>query len=264
MIRVSDVLRYLNTIAPPCMQESWDNCGLLCGRQDQQVQKILVALDPFRNVVEAAIAENADLLVTHHALIFGDGLKAVNDATETGRNLMALISHHIAAINAHTNWDMAPGGVNDILAARLGLSQIQVIHPLGLDEKGREWGLLRRGEVTPQPLPEFLSLVKEALGCDGLRYVSGGRDVHTVAVGGGSCGSELRDAFAAGCDTFVTADLKYNHFREALDLGINLIDAGHFHTENPSMEVMTNLLRETFPEIEVIFLKQHRDAMQFF
>lgn len=264
MTTVAHVLRYLNTIAPPYMQESWDNCGLLCGRLDQPVQKILVALDPFRNVVEEAVAKNADLLVTHHPLIFGDGLKAVNDSTETGCNLMTLITHHIAAINAHTNWDQAPGGVNDILAARLGLSQVRVIDPQGLDENGREWGLLRRGEVRQQPLPEFLSLVKEVLGCEGLRYVSGGRQVHHVAVGGGSCGSEVMAAFAAGCDTFVTADLKYNQFRDGLDLGMNLIDAGHFHTENPSMEGLAGLLQQAFPETEVVFLKQYRDAMRFY
>lgn len=264
MTTVSDILQYLNTIAPPYMQEAWDNCGLLCGRRDKEVKKVLVALDPFRNVVEEAIAANADLLVTHHALIFGDGIKAVNDASETGRNLMALITHDIAAINAHTNWDQAPGGVNDILAARLGLQNVQVVNPQGVDENGREWGLLRRGEVPRQTLPEFLSHVKNALGCEGLRYVSGGREVSHVAVGGGSCGGGLRDALAAGCDTLVTADVKYNQFREALDLNMNLIDAGHFHTENPSMVVMAGLLREAFPEMEVVFSQQHRDCMRFF
>lgn len=264
MTTVSEVLQYLGTIAPPFMQESWDNCGLLCGRRDKEVKKILVALDPFRNVVEAAITGNVDLLVTHHPLIFGDGLKAVNDCTETGRNVMALIAHDIAAINAHTNWDQAPGGVNDCLAAQLGLSQVQVIRPQGVDEHGREWGLLRRGKVPRQTLPEFLSLVKKALDCDGLRYVSSGQDVHHVAVGGGSCGSELQDAFQAGCDTFVTADVKYNQFRDALDLGVNLIDAGHFHTENPSMVVLADLLRKAFPDTEVIFYARHRDVMKFF
>lgn len=264
MTTVADILRYLNTIAPPCMQEDWDNCGLLCGRGDQEVRKLLVALDPFRDVVEEAVAGNADLLVTHHALIFGSGLKAVNDSTETGRDLMTLITHDIAAINAHTNWDQAPGGVNDILAARLGLSRVQVINPQGTDEQGREWGLLRRGLVKEQPLPEFLAFVKEALACDGLRYVSGSGLVHHVAVGGGSCGSELRDALNAGCDTLVTADVKYNQFRDALDLGMNLIDAGHFHTENPSMTVMADLLQAAFPDTEVVFSTRHQDPMKFF
>lgn len=264
MTTVSQVLRFLNTAAPPYMQEEWDNCGLLCGRENKEVKKILVALDPFRDVIQEAIDTQADLIVTHHPLIFGEGLNAVNDQTETGRSLFSLIAHDIAAINAHTNLDQAPGGVNDCLAARLGLSQVQVIAPQGVDEAGREWGLLRRGEVTPQPLPVFLSFVKEALGCEGLRYVSGGRDVHHVAVGGGSCGSGLGDALAAGCDTFVTADVKYNQFRDALDSRLNLIDAGHFHTENPAMPVLAQKLREAFPETEVVFSTKHRDCMRFF
>lgn len=264
MTTVSDVLQCLNTMAPPSMQEPWDNCGLLCGRQDQEVQRVLVALDPFRNVIEEAITINADLIVTHHPLIFGDGLKAVNDSTETGRCLLTLIEHRIAAINAHTNLDQAPGGVNDCLAARLGLTHVQVVNPQGKDEKGRDWGLMRQGQVPQQSLPEFLSFVKAALGCEGLRYVSGNGTVHQVAVGGGSCGSELRDAFGAGCDTFVTADLKYNQFRDALDLNMNLIDAGHFHTENPVMAVVSRVLREAFPHVEVVLSAQHRDAMAFF
>lgn len=264
MTTAADVLRYLNTIAPPQMQESWDNCGLLCGRGSKEVTKILVALDPFSDVIRQAIDLHADLIVTHHALIFGDGLKAVNDSTKTGRNLLTLIRHDIAAINAHTNFDMAPGGVNDILAARLGLQNVQVVNPQGVDEWGRQWGLLRRGIVKEQPLTAFLALVKDALGCDGLRYVSGGKDVHHVAVGGGSCGSELRDAYLAGCDTFVTADVKYNQFHDASELGVNLIDAGHFHTENPAVMVLAEKLQKAFPETEVIFSREHRDPMQFF
>ncbi len=264
MTTAADVLQYLNTLAPPYMQEPWDNCGLLCGRKDREVRKIMVALDPFRDVIGQAIAINADLIVTHHPLIFGDGLKAVNDDTQTGRNLMTLLEHGIAAINAHTNWDQAPGGVNDCLAARLGLQNVQLIHPNGTDESGREWGLLRRGETRRQSLEEFLPFVKEALSCDGLRYVSGGRDVCHVAVGGGSCGGELEEVFSAGCDTFITADVKYNQFRDAFDLGLNLIDAGHFHTENPSMAVLAQRLQEAFPETEVVFYRDHRDPMRFF
>lgn len=264
MTTASDVLQYLHTIAPPYMQESWDNCGLLCGRESKEVRKILVALDPFRNVIDQAISINADLIVTHHPLIFGNGMMAVNDSTEVGRSLLTLISHDIAAINAHTNWDQAPGGVNDCLAARLGLTQIQVVNPQGTDEHGRAWGLLRKGEVRQQPLAEFLTHVKESLDCEGLRYVSGGKSVCHVAVGGGACGSELKDAYLAGCDTFVTADVKYNQFRDALDLGMNLIDAGHFHTENPSMAIMAGLLQKAFPDVEVVFSTQHRDPMGFF
>lgn len=264
MTTVADILRFIETIAPPYMAESWDNVGLLCGRGDRPVKRILVALDPFRSVIDEAIAAKADLIVTHHPLIFGEDLKAVNTATETGRCLLTLIENGIAAINAHTNLDMAPGGVNEVLANKLALVNIRVADPSGTDEAGREWGLIRMGEVPEQPLDAFLNRVKTLLGCEGLRYADGGKPVHKVCVGGGSCGGYLTEAARLGCDTFVTADVKYNQFRTAYELGVNLIDAGHFHTENPTMPILAQKLRAAFPEVEVIFSENHRDVMRFF
>ena len=264
MTTVADILNYIETIAPPCMAESWDNVGLLCGRKDRAVKKILVALDPFATVIDEAIALGADLIVTHHPLIFGGELKAVNTDTETGRCLLTLIENGIAAINAHTNLDQAPGGVNEVLAKKLALVNVQVLNPCGTTEAGEPWGLIRMGEVPEQPLEAFLNRVKTLLGCEGLRYVNGNKPVRRVCVGGGSCGGALWEVAAAGCDTFVTADVKYNQFRTAYELGINLIDAGHFHTENPTMPLVAEKLRQAFPEVEVVFSENHRDVMRFY
>ena len=258
MATVSDILNFIEGIAPPYMMEGWDNCGLLCGRKDREVRKILVALDPFDTVIDEAIALKADLIVTHHPLIFRDKLMAVNEDTEAGRCVLKLVENGIAAINAHTNLDMAPGGVNEVLAKTLGLVNIEIVDPVD------NYGLLRKGEVKEQPMEQFLAHVKECLGCKGLRYVSGGKPVRTVAVGGGSCADFMQAALKAGCDTFVTADVKYNQFRTAFELGLNLIDAGHFHTENPVMPQVAEKLRANFPGVEVIFSENHTDEMNFF
>ena len=255
MTTVADILAFLDTLAPRSLKMDWDNCGLLCGRPGREVRRILVALDPFDTVIDEAIRVKADLLVTHHPLIFRNGLMAVNEDTEAGRCALKLVENGIAAINAHTNLDIAPGGINDVLAQTLGLNGIETI--------GEE-GLLRRGTVPSQPLPQFLAHVKQALGCDGLRYVDGGRPVATVAVGGGACADEMEEALAAGCNTFVTSDVKYNQFRTAFQLGLNLIDAGHFHTENPAMPVLRDKLQAAFPDVEVLFSDSHRDCMNFF
>ena len=255
MTTVADILAFLDTLAPRSLKMDWDNCGLLCGRPGREVHRILVALDPFDTVIDEAIRVKADLLVTHHPLIFRNGLMAVNEDTEAGRCVLKLVENGIAAINAHTNLDIAPGGINDVLAQTLGLNGIETI--------GEE-GLLRRGTVPAQPLPQFLAHVKQALGCDGLRYVEVGRPVATVAEGGGACADEMEEALAAGCDTFVTSDVKYNQFRTAFQLGLNLIDAGHFHTENPAMPVLRDRLQAAFPEVEVLFSDSHRDCMKFF
>lgn len=263
MTTVKDVLQYIESLAPAYMKEDWDNVGLLCGSLNRPVSKILVALDPFPHVCKEAAETGADLLVTHHPLIF-QGIKSVTDETAVGTAILSLASHGISAINAHTNLDCAPGGVNDVLAQALGLAYTEVIQPGGTDEEGRPWGLLRKGTVAPIALEQFLANVKAALGCPGLRYVNSGKPVHQVAVGGGACAGELRAAVSAGCDTFVTADVKYNQFWDAKELGLNLIDAGHFHTENPVCAVLAAKLETQFPEIQVQLSQTHADCMNFF
>lgn len=262
MTTVADILSFIETIAPPFMKEDWDHVGLNCGRMDKPVKRILVALDPFTDVCQEALEMGADLLVTHHALIWTPGF--ITDQTEQGRNTLLLIENNIACINAHTNLDCAPAGVNDILAEKLGLTDITVINPRGVDPQGRNWGLLRQGTTKPQSLQAFLSHVKGQLGCEGLRYTDSGKQVQKVAVGGGACASEILQAAQAGCDTFVTADVKYNQFWDAQSLGINLIDAGHFHTENPVCVYLAQQLRQAFPEITVAMSAWHMDCTKFF
>ena len=262
MTTVADILAFIETIAPAYMKEEWDHVGLNCGRMDAPVTKVLVALDPFEEVCREAKEFGAQLLVTHHALIWSPDF--ITDRDVQGRRTLFLIENGIAHINAHTNLDLAPGGVNDILAEKLGLSGIHVIDPAGEDGEGNPYGLLRGGTVRVQPMDEFLATVKTALDCEGLRYVSSGKPVCRVAVGGGACGGAIQDAVAAGCDTFVTSDLKYNQFRDAFDLGLNLIDAGHFHTENPVCTYVAEKIAAAFPEIEVKLSEKHTDHMKFF
>lgn len=262
MATVADILNYIETIAPPYMKEDWDNVGLNCGRMDRQVTKILVALDPFEAACLEAREFGAELLVTHHALLWKPGF--LTDQDTQGKNTLFLIENGIAHINAHTNLDLAPGGINDVLAATLGLQNIEVINPVGTDSEGRPYGLLRCGTVEEQSLEAFLTSVKKNLHCDGLRYVDGGKPVRKVAVGGGSCADEMFEALEAGCDTFVTSDVKYNQFRTAYENGLNLIDAGHFHTENPTMPLLAAKLQAAFPDVEVRISENHRDCMKFF
>lgn len=262
MITVADILKFIEFIAPVSMKESWDNVGLNCGHSDREVKKILVALDPFAHVCREAKEWGADLLVTHHALIWKPGF--ITDANTQGRNTLYLIENGIAHINSHTNLDQAPGGVNDVLAHTLGLENVEVVRPQGEDEQGRPWGLIRCGTVREQSVEDFLAHVKGKLGCEGLRYVDGGKPVRKVAVGGGSCSGAMMDAVRAGCDTFVTADIRYNNFWDAKDLGLTLIDAGHFHTENPVVAVLAEKIAAVFPEIEVKVSESHSDCMKFY
>ena len=258
-MNVQEIVDFLETIAPRAMKYDWDNVGLLCGSGKQEVHKILVALDPFENVCREAAQKGADLLVTHHPLIF-HAPKSVTDETDVGRSILFLARHGICAVNAHTNLDCAPGGVNDVLAETLGLSDIRVLSPMGEDSQGRPWGLLRGGLVEEQPLSAFLEQVKSRLQAKGLRYVDSGKAVRRVAVGGGACADEMFTALDAGCDTFVTADVKYDTFLQARALGLNLMDAGHFATENVVCPGMVDFLSRKFPQAEVRLSERHKEV----
>lgn len=262
MTTVYDIVRFMESIAPQSKKESWDNVGLLCGRKDKQVTTILVALDPFEDVAEEAVKLGAELIVTHHPLIFHP-LYSLTDDTAIGRTAATLLRHDIAAFSAHTNLDIAPQGVGSCLARALGLEDISVIEPIEKTADG-VWGLLRMGTVAPQSLNDFLAHVKRALQAPTVRYAPASEKVHRVAVGGGACADEWKSAFAAGCDTFVTADARYNDFWDARDAGLTLIDAGHFYTENPVCTYLQRILQEAFPEIRVVLSQVHRDCTKFY
>ena len=262
MVRVCDVLAAVERLAPPEFKMEWDNVGLLCGEKKAEVHKVLVALDPFLTVCEEAEEIGADLIVTHHPLIF-TAPRSVTDGDSVGRSILFLARHCIAAINAHTNLDQAHGGVNDRLAEVLGLQNVTVLEPEGTDRQGRPWGLLRAGDRPESTAAELAAFVKETLRCSGLRYVDGGRPITRVAVGGGACADAVRAVSDVGCDALVTADAKYNQFWDAQDLGLTLIDAGHFETENPVCDVLAAHLRAEFPGLPVVLSEKHGDPVRF-
>ena len=256
MTTVNDILELMETIAPLSLKMPWDNAGLLCGSRSTPVTKILIALDPFEHVCDEAADWGAQLIVTHHPLIF-DPQRSVVDDNSVGRSILKLWRAGISAINAHTNLDQAEGGINDIFAQTLGLSNIETVFEDNMQ-------LLRRGEVKEQSLESFLATVKEKLHCEGLRYCDAGKPVRKVAVGGGACGGELMQAVRAGCDTFVTADVKYNHFWDAKDAGLNIIDAGHFCTENPICAYLAEKIAAAFPDVEVKISETHADCVKYY
>ena len=237
MPTVGQIFDFLNTKAPVSTKLDFDNVGLLAGSRDWKVDTVLLALEITGPVIAQAKALGAKLVLSHHPLFFQ--LKSVTGETPQGSKVMDLLTSRIAAICMHTNLDAADGGVNDALAAALGLTGAVPYEP----EHICRLGSLPR----PLQLGEFLQRTKEALGCAGLRYVDGGKPVARVAVGGGSCGSMLEETAATGCDTFVTADVKHDQFLRARELGLNLVDAGHFNTENVVIPVLQSWLSGAFP-----------------
>lgn len=259
---VQDVMDVLFQLAPAELKEEWDNVGLLCGRSTAQVHKAIIALDATLCVLQEAAETGCDLLITHHPILFGE-IREVSSNTPTGAALLYAAEHGIACVNLHTNLDCVFGGVNDVLAQWLSLRDYQLLQPRGRDAAGREYGYVRHGFIPSCSLPRFLSTVKEQLVCGSLRYADGGKEVHHVAVGGGACADQLYAVAAAGCDTYVTADVKYHQFLDAAALGLTLIDAGHFQTENPVCEVMYRHLKQSLPSLDICLSARHADVICF-
>lgn len=264
MATVREFYQYLDTLAPFSLQMDFDNAGFLVGRGDRAVEKVLVSLDITEEVAAEAQQLGCQLIVSHHPVIFHPA-KSVTDATPDGRVLLSLVENGIAAICAHTNLDAVWGGVNDALARQLGLTGIEPLKQDGTDGTGRPYGIGRVGSTVGAPMyaPAFAAFVKETLGANGVRFVDARRPVRRVAVGGGACADLLRDALAMGCDTFVTSDVKYNGFLDAKALGVNLIDAGHYPTEQVVVPVLAKWLADGFPKVEVLTTQTHKEVFTY-
>lgn len=264
MVTVQDVFAFLNTQAPVRYQMDFDNVGLLAGNPTAPVQRVLVALDITDDVIEEAVENGAQLIVSHHPLIFTP-LKRVTADDLTGRKILRLAENGLSAICMHTNLDIAAGGVNDALMAALDVQTTGLLEPAGADEDGRPLGCGRVGALLkPMEFHAFLQFIASRLHANGLRYCASGKPVEHIAVCGGSGGNMLELAVELGCDTFVTADIKYDRFLAAKELGMNLIDADHFCTENVVIPLLTEKLCKQFPELTVAISKRHGQTAQFY
>ncbi len=259
MPTVREVEQALSALAPKELAQSWDNVGLLVGQPDWEVRRILVALDITEDVIAEAEREGAEVIVAHHPIMncAWRPVQTIRGDDIQGRKLIRLIAGGIAAICMHTNLDAASGGVNDALAAALGLEQVEL---LGEGEGIARQGLLPK-EMQP---PDFLAHVKNALHANGLRYVGGERPIRRVAVGGGACGGYFRTAAEKGCDAFVTADVKYDQFLDARELGLTLLDAGHFPTEDVVCPRLVDNLSRAFPGLSIQRAASHREVIRYY
>ena len=254
MTRIKDIYDFLCNIAPLELQCSFDNAGFQTGRGDREVKKALLSLDVTDWVIDEAREKQAELILSHHPLLFTP-LKKFTDESRDGEKLLRLAENGIAVISMHTNLDIALGGVNDVLISALGATAER-----GLDEEN-----CGRIGTLPEPvsMEEFLVRCKETLKTKGLRYYNAGRPVQKLAVMGGSGGDSVERAFDLGCDTYVTADIKYHQFLLAAELGLNLIDADHFCTENPVIPVLCEKLKKAFPEVSFEVSQRHHQVIDF-
>ena len=264
MVTVGQIYDVLNSLAPIHYQMDFDNSGFLVGDRTAEVKTVVVALDITDEVIREAVEIKADLIVSHHPLLFHP-LRSVRAEDLTGRKVLKLVKNGIAAICMHTNLDIADGGVNDALMDALGAETTGLLEPAGTDDRGQPLGCGRIGFLQqPMLLDGFLKYLTERLQVTGLRFCDGGKPVHKLAVCGGSGGNMLELAWNAGCDTFVTADIKYDRFLAAKELGINLIDADHFCTENVVIPVIADGIRQALPDLSIHVSQKLKQTAQFY
>ncbi|WP_437193609.1 Nif3-like dinuclear metal center hexameric protein [Planctomicrobium sp. SH527] len=260
---ICSVLDYLATFAPASLAEDWDNVGLLLGERDQSVERVLTCLTLTPDVAEEAIAQQAQLIISHHPILFKPVQKLTSETSE-GRMLLRLIRHGVAVFSPHTAFDSAKSGINQQLAESLGLVDIQPLRPQSAPElaglgSGR-WGRL----ANPVALGEFLSNVKLLLGISALPYVGDlQRPISSVGVACGAAGEFLSDAKRAGCDLFLTGETRFHTCLEARDQGIALVMVGHYASERPGVERLAETLQQQFPSLLVWASRVERDPVEW-
>lgn len=237
MAKVKDFYGYLNSIAPFETQEDWDNSGMLVGDMDAEVKKVAVVLDITHEEIKKAKAIGADLIISHHPVIFSP----VKTVTK-GSVPYELVASSINALCCHTPLDIADGGTNDSLAKLLGIEVTRTEDPI-----------LRLGTVEPTTAENLAGKIAKTLNTK-VRYADAGRKIEKIAICTGA-GCSLIEA-AGEIDAFITGDASHHNFLDCVQAGITLIAAGHYETEIVVVPVLVKNLQAQFPDIEIIDIKQ--------
>lgn len=231
MATVKDIYNFIDSFAPFSTQEEWDNSGLLVGDENQTVNKILFALDITSDVINQAVSCNADLIITHHPIIFKPVSSVLSDSL-----IYKLIENGISIISAHTNYDKALGGVNDILSNTIGLNSYIKIDGTCLNVGNFD---------APVTTDKFLSCVKNSLGGT-IRHNNINKNISKIAVCSGSGSDYLDMAMEFDCDALLTGDASHHAFLDADEMGILLVVAGHFETEVIAIKPLLDKIKKEF------------------
>ena len=238
---VKDIYNYIDSFAPFSAQCEWDNSGLIVGDKNKQVKKIGVVLDITSDAVTTAKQMGCDLIISHHPVIFRATKNFLSDNAA-----YQLASSGISAICAHTSLDIAKGGVNDALAAALGFENASPLSAEG------EESMIRVAEISPVSGEELAKTVADKLN-SGIRIADSGKTISKVALCGGAGGDFISAVAEIGCDAYITGDISHHEFLDALELGLTLIAAGHFETENPVVASLAEKIKNEFAvEVEII------------
>lgn len=242
-MRAKEIIQIMNNWALPGLIDDWDNTGFQIGDENKDINKILVALDIDNHVYEKALIEKFDMIITHHPLIFKP-ISSITTSSYKEKLIYNLIKNEIVVFNAHTNLDQAHGGVNDVLAELLGLSNCTPLKVNDLEFE-MEYGYGKVGDIKEQHLIEYISFIKEKLNIDLLTVY--GNDqilVKRVAICGGSGAEFIYNASDENACIYITGDIKYHDAQLGSELELTIIDAGHYNTEKVILPVIKEYLQK--------------------
>lgn len=240
---VKELYAYLSESIPTSLSCEWDNDGLMVASDGSRtVNKILLALDVSKNVIAEAKSLGCDTVISHHPLIFKP-MKSVNEADTTSEIVISAVRDGIAVMSFHTRLDALRGGVNDVLSELIGVKDATEFGPSG-EQIGR------LGTLDSEMTAKALALhVKNVIGADAVRLTDSGKPVTKVAVLGGGGKDYVVPAAYAGADVLITGEIGYNTAVIAADLGISVIEAGHYFTEAPVLAMLESLIARKFPDV---------------
>ncbi len=261
MTTIQDISKFLDEFAPLALAEEWDNVGLLLGDPAARADRIITCLTLTEDVADEAISAGANLIVSHHPILFRK-IQRITTHNVEGRMLLKLAAAGVAVYSPHTSYDSATGGINRQLAESLGLTNIAPIRELETDSAS---GSGRCGTLADaMSLNDFIAHVKSSLDLDKLQFVSGdGRTIGKAAVACGSAAEFLRDASRKGCDVLVTGEARFHGLLEARAMGVAMILLGHFASERPAMEHMAEVLSNQFAGVTVTASESETDPLEW-
>ncbi len=253
MTKCADISKHIEKLAPCYLACEWDNVGLLVGDMNKEIKKVLICLDNDEHVVEEAEKIGADMIISHHPIMFSP-INRMTECDPQQRMVRRMCQLGICHYAAHTNMDCAKGGLNDYLDKKLGFENTDIIEVTAPDA-----GFGRLAELDKEiTLSDMIEICEEKLNLDAVKYVGElNRKVKKVALNCGGGSDILDDCISEGVDVLITGDVKYSVARKAYENGIAVIDAGHYGTEVIFTELIKDYLEKEFKDIDFVISKEN-------
>ena len=261
MIKVNNIIKEMELLAPTYLKEDFDNVGLMVGDKNKEVKKVLLALDCTLKVIEEAKKENVELIITHHPLIFKRPSSITTDTLQ-GKKIIELIKNDISLYSSHTNLDSVENGLNDTIVSILGFDNFKILEKNKRDDKAGLGRIVSLKESIQ--LEDLISKIKKSLNINNLRVVKGKDKVNKIAIINGSGQDFIGKAVSLGADCIITGDTTYHFASDYKEMEISILDVGHFASEQITFFNVMENLKEKFKDVEFITSTVEEDPFSFY